>query len=37
MSLNFSEVNTGLFRLINDLGKEHEQLNIIFNFLAEIY
>ncbi|ANC79377.1 undecaprenyl-diphosphatase [Fictibacillus phosphorivorans] len=33
--MNFSEVNTSLFRLVNDLGKEHEQLNIIFTFLAE--
>lgn len=34
-SLDISEVNIFLFRLVNDLGKEHPFLNPVFSFIAE--
>ncbi|RFU71212.1 undecaprenyl-diphosphatase [Peribacillus saganii] len=33
--MNFTDVNVSMFRLINDLGKQHEYLNPVIVFLAE--
>lgn len=35
LGLDISEVNISLFRLVNDLGKEHPFLNPVFSFIAE--
>lgn len=35
LSLDISEINLSLFRLVNDLGKEYPFLNPIFIFIAE--
>lgn len=33
--MNFTEINITLFRMVNDLGKEHTYLNSVFSFIAE--
>ena len=33
--MNFTEINITLFRMVNDIGKEHTYLNSVFSFIAE--